>query len=148
MNIDQLMGDRVAQEAYMAIPAGADPLDVADQYLEAKLQGRDSACRGIELHIRQLAQIHFQDDRVLKALARMERYQRMRKLGTGGSADLKRIARAIEKAYAAGDHEVVDGMAVFCIDNLTIRCENRPGAVALVVAKYRRGLPRRNWRAV
>jgi hypothetical protein len=65
----------------------------------------------------------------------------MRKPGNGGERMLKDIAGAIERAYQAGDYETLgDGRIKFRVGNLAVTCKNMPGAVALVVAKYRRGL--------
>ena len=120
-----------------------DPLTLADDYKLAKLAGDKPTMIAIETHVRQMAQIHFQRDDVRQALREVEYYKDQRKPGNRGTQDLKRIADQIERAYAAGQYHPLDGGRIqFNIGTLRVKCVNRPGAVAWVVAKYRRGLPR------
>ena len=103
-----------------------DPLTLADDYKLAKLAGDKPTMIAIETHVRQMAHP-----------------EALRKPGNRGTQDLKRIADQIERAYAAGQYHPLDGGRIqFNIGTLRIKCINRPGAVAWVVAKYRRGLPR------
>ena len=92
--------------------------------------------------------MHFDKPAVLQALQSMERHKSRRKMGQRAGADLQDIARKIEENYKIGWFKLVgDGCVEFHINGLKIRCKDKPGAVALVVAKYRRGVPKRNWRA-
>ena len=67
----------------------------------------------------------------------------MRKPGTGGERMLKDIAAEIERRYSTGAYtRLSDGRLQFHIDSLKVTCQDMPGAVALVCAKYRRGMPK------
>ena len=165
--MEKLMNDSKARDIYLAIPATMPPADIADKYLVHKLAGDKSACLAYETHARQLAQIHFTRGDVLAMLNKIERYKAMRKPGTGGESMLKHIADQIEWLYSEGLFiELDDGRIEFTVftggkpgqktarPHMLIKCENRPGAVAWVVAKYRRGLSKKagaarygtNWR--
>ena len=139
--ISQVMQDPKAAEYYTAIAGQYSQLVLADKYILAKLAGNKSECTALECHVRENAQLNFQDDNVREGLRRLENYKSLRKPGTGGSADLKQIARQIEVDYSTGEYTVLpDGRAEFHVNHGTkIRCINMPGAVALVVAKYRKG---------
>ena len=117
---------------------------LADEYLVAKLAGNTLRCETLEGTIRDLARKYSHRDDVLECLASMERHKSMRKPGAGAPKMLQEIAAAIESKYASGDFTRrgdCDGdKLVFQIDSLRVTCKDLPGAVALVVAKYRRGL--------
>jgi len=141
--INELMQNPKARDIYINIPAETPPLILADNYISAKLDDDPDKCLAIEAHLRQAAQLNFQKPDVLEALKLMEKYKAMRKPGKGGSADLKMLARNIEENYTLGWFKTLDDNRIeFPIDGLKIRCANRPGAVALVAAKYRRGYRR------
>jgi hypothetical protein len=120
-----------------------DPLTLADNYKLAKLRDDKPAMMAIEVHVRQLAQIHFQRDDVREALRQVETYKALRRPGNGGTKDLKHIADQVERAYAQGDCErLEDGRVRFTLGTLRLTCIDRPGAVAWMAAKYRRGYRR------
>ena len=151
MSIENLTGrvlaDSAAQIAYLDADSLA-PDEIADNYLQAKLAGRKSECLGLELAARQLAMRYFHKPGVNEMLAKVERYKAMRKPGTRAPKMFQDIAGEIERRYKTGMYTILSGSRIqFHIDSLTVTCDNMPGAVALVVAKYRRGLPRRDWRA-
>ena len=139
-----LMNNPKAGAIYANIPATMAPVLVADAYLQAKLAGDADACIAYEAHARDLARLHFQREDVRECLAAVERYKAMRKPGKNAPRMFQDIAGEIERAYAAGDYQAAgDGRIVFTIDRLRVTCKDLPGAVALVCAKYRRGIPRR-----
>ena len=141
--ITTLMNNPKAGAIYANIDPGMRPAVVADNYLQAKLAGDSDAMLAYEAHMRDLARVHFQNIDVRQALADVERYKSMRKPGKGGARMLQDIAGEIERAYQAGEFDRVDIRTIrFTIGNLRITCKDLPGAVALVAAKYRRGLPR------
>jgi hypothetical protein len=94
----------------------------------------------IECHLRDLARQLFHKDDVRQALAIMERTKATRRPGNQGTKDLQHIADQIERAYAAGDFQATaDGRIKFTFGTLKLTCLDRPGAVAWMAAKYRRG---------
>jgi len=154
MSIEKLtfdvMANKAAADYYALIPGGALPLQLADDYALAKLQDNAAECLALELHLRQAAQLRFERADVREALRRMEYYKSHRKFGTGGSQDMKKIARNIELDYAYKNYhtenadEFGEVRAIFYpADGLKIKCIARPGAIAWVVAKFRRGLAKR-----
>jgi len=141
--INQLMQNEKARDIYLTIPSTMDPAAIADNYLQAKLSGDNATMLAYEAHMRDLARVQFQSTAVLRALADIERYKVMRKPGKGGARMLQDIAGEIERAYTAGEFQcLADGRIKFKIGRLAVTCKDLPGAVALVAAKYRRGLPR------
>lgn len=147
MTISHLMDDTNANARYLAIKADADPLWLADQYKLAKLADEKSYMLAIEHHLRHAARIHFHKNDVLKALQEMEKTKSARKFGKGAGKELQFIADEIERKYTAGEYDYLErGEKVkFTISPksggcLKVTCENRPGAVAWVAAKYRRGI--------
>ena len=65
----------------------------------------------------------------------------MRKPGTSAPKMLQEIATTIDSKYARGDFErLEDDRILFKIDKLRVTCKDLPGAVALLSAKYRRGM--------
>ena len=142
MSIQKLMSDQKAAAIYASLDTHIHPAVLADYYLQAKLAGNTSLCLALECFIRDLARMHFNRPEVLEALASMERHKKRRKMGKGAPRMLQDIAAAIDTKYAAGDFErLADGRIKFRIDSLAVTCKNMPGAVALLSAKYRRGLP-------
>ena len=144
MNIGQLLGqvmaDQKAAAIWSSLDAHIDPMVLADDYLKAKLEGSKSLMLAIELYLRQLAQMHFHRGNVLAALSAMERAKARRVPGKSGTKMFKDIAKHIRVAHPAGDFERLDdGLIRFTIGSLRVTCQDRPGAVALVCAKYDRG---------
>lgn len=144
MSMEQLLGqvmvDQKAAAIYTSLDAHIDPMILADDYLKAKLEGSKSLMLAIELYLRQLAQQHFHRGTVLEALSAMERTKARRVPGKSGSKMFKDIAKYIRAAHPAGDYEHLgDGKIRFVIGSLRVTCQDRPGAVALVCAKYDRG---------
>jgi hypothetical protein len=144
--ISKLMGNPKAQEVFSAISGmGLAPGYLADKYLQAKLEDKTHVCLAIEVELRLMAQQRFNEIEVLDALSDMERHKSRRKMGARAPQMLQDIANAIEQDYAAGDFEhLPEGLIRFRIGSTKITCKNKPGALALVIAKYRRGLPRRS----
>ena len=146
MSIYKLMQDPKAAEIYASLAEHIHPEIAADDYLQAKLAGNVSLCLALECYIRDLARLHFHRPEVLEALAAMERHKGLRKMGSSGSEGLKAIADDIEHRYAKRHYiSLDDGRITFVIPtgekrHFKITCKDRPGAVALVVAKYRRGM--------
>ena len=146
--LSKIMADEAAKTHYLAIPAGAHPVRLADDYQVAKLAGDTSKCLALEVHLRQMAQLHCHRSDVRDALAQMERARARRKMGTGGVKMLQDIASQVETLYAAGIYTTEpDGRLLFTPltgggRHIKITCKDSPGAVALVVAKYRRGYRR------
>jgi len=66
-------------------------------------------------------------------------------ISDGANSELKAIARHIEENYTLGRFTELPetGQIEFKIDGLTVRCKNTPASVAVTVAKFRRGLPKR-----
>jgi hypothetical protein len=145
--IASLMQDPIAGAYYANIPATTPPLQLADRYLQIKLGGdreASSHCMAIEAHLRDLARLHFERADVLNALQQMENHKKRRKMGKGAPKYLQHIADQIEQKYEIGNMtHLDDGRIQFTFEDFRVRCKNQPGAVALVVAKYRRGLPKR-----
>ena len=141
--INQIMADKKAQAIYISLDTHIHPETLADNYLQAKLSGNTSECLALECFIRELAIGHFHRPEVLDALSAMERHKKRRKLGKGGTKDLKDIARRIRKDYARGAFRITGDLIEFYIDGLKVRCKDKPGAVELVACKYERGLPKR-----
>jgi len=66
-----------------------------------------------------------------------------RKMGTAGAQVFQRVADSIARQSADGTYTIDwEGRACFTHETLTVRCSNTPDAIACVIAKYRRGLPR------
>ena len=159
-NMEKLTGQVMANETASAIYASLDshihPATLADDYLAAKLADNGALCLALELYIRQAAQIHFHRPEVLQALQDIEKHKTRRKMGANGAGHLKRIARKIREKYPAGDFERLPGVAgspdrvkfsIACAGSiLTVICTDKPGAVALVAAKYDRGWRQPSWR--
>ena len=143
MSITKLMQDQKAAAIYASLDTHIHPATIADDHLQARLDGNKSLALALECFARDLARMHFNRPEVLDCLARVERQVKMRKMGTGAPKMLQDIAAEIERAYSAGDFErLADGRIKFRVDRLAVTCENMPGAVALVCAKYRRGMPK------
>ena len=143
MSINQLMQNPEASGIYITIPANSDPVKLADDYLLAKLDSDSNKCLAIECHLRDLARVHFHKPDVLDALKSMERHKARRKLGKGGTKDLKDIGRHVRENYTLGWFTLIDGGRIeFNINGLKIRCLDKPGAVELVACKYERGFKR------
>jgi hypothetical protein len=162
MNIEQLTGQVMANQKAAAIYVELDMVDrvagapgLADEYLQAKLAGDDAQCLALELYCRQVAMTFCHMPAVLKMLDDVERYKAMRKPGAGAPKMLKDIAGQIEELYSEGLYDRLDdGRIQFRVftggkpgqksprPHIKITCKNMPGAVALVAAKYRRGLPK------
>ncbi len=162
MSITKLMQDQKAAAIYASLDTHIHPATIADDHLQAKLAGDKSLALALECFARDLARMHFNRPEVLDCLARVERQVKMRKMGTGAPKMLQEIADAITADYAAGNFETLaDGRIKFRIyhdggeprlnlktgkfspaPHLAVTCENMPGAVALVAAKYRRGMPK------
>lgn len=74
--INQLMANPAANAAYGSINAGAD-LDALADLFERLITHNDrqsaAVSLGIEIHVRQMAQIHFHRAEVNRALSRIER---------------------------------------------------------------------------
>jgi hypothetical protein len=141
----KIMSDNAARVYMLELENNADLAGLVDQHKLFRLQG-DSRALAIEYHIRCLAVYHFHRGDVLAALSAIERQLKtVRPMGTGGSSDLKNIARHIEENYAIGWFTELPetGQIEFKIDGFTVRCKNSPASVAVTVAKFRRGLPRR-----
>jgi len=141
----KIMADSAATLYFAELRNDADLAGLIDQHKLWRLQG-DSRALAIEYHIRCLAVHHFHRGDVLEALSAIERQLKtVRPMGTGGSSDLKNIARHIEENYALGWFtELPDtGQIEFKINGTIVRCKNSPASVAVVVAKFRRGLARR-----
>ena len=139
---NKVMADPVAARIYASLADHVPPAILADNYLSAKLAGNKAECLAIELYLRQATARFFHVPGYIEALSALDRHIARRVPGNGGCRMVKDIAREIEARFASGDYVSEDGRAVFKIGNLTIRCQDMPGAVALVVAKYRRGLPK------
>jgi hypothetical protein len=141
MSIAKLMGNDRAIEIYCTIPSGRAPLNIASDYMLAKLADDKAAMLALEEHARDLARVHFHRDDVRQALALVEHYKGARRPGRGGIKMLQGIADTIERDYAAGDYiRLADGRAQFWVANLKLTCLDLPGAVAWMAAKYRRGV--------
>jgi hypothetical protein len=136
------MADERARDIYLAIGHAA-PLTIADDYKLAKLAGDNSRMLALETHMRDLARLHFHRPDVREALRQLERTKSERRPGNGGTKMLHGIADQLERDYAAGAFEILaDGRIRFTIGNLRLTCADRPGAVAWLAAKYRRGYRR------
>ena len=150
--INQLMSNPAAANIYATIPGGAPPVQLADDYILAKLDGDKDTCLAIECHLRDVARVHFIRDDVREALASMERYKAARIPGRSGSTEFKRIAQAIRRRYAMGQFTChPGGLVKFSIGtgtdgHLHLTCRDMPGAVEYMARKYERGLPRRTVR--
>ena len=148
MSVSKLMSDPKAARIYASLDAHIPPATLADDHLRAKLAGNAPLALALECFMRDLARIYFHVDAVRAALAKIERNVGMRKLGTSAPRMLKDIAAKIERFYASGCYDTnANGTICFMINTgsgtLRVTCEDMPGAVALVCAKYRRGLPKR-----
>jgi hypothetical protein len=140
MSIQKLMQDPKAAEIYASLDNHTDPATLADNYLAAKLAGRESECLALEIFIRQLAARFCHHAPYRDALASMERAKDRRKMGKGGAKMLKDIAARIRRDYAEGWYAHADnGCITFKIDSLKVTCKHSPGAVELVACKYERG---------
>ena len=143
MSITKLMADPKAAAIYASLDNHIHPAKLADDYTLAKLEDNKSLCLALECFIRDLARMHFNRPEVLQALSDMERIKAARRPGNGGSNALKNIADCIERDYAAGNFERLDQDRIrFTVNNLRVTCKDRPGAVAWMAAKYRRGMPK------
>jgi hypothetical protein len=153
MSITKLMADPKARDIYISLDKHIHPATLADDYLQAKLAGNKSLCLALHCFIQDLARMHFNRPEVLRALDDIERYAQMRKPGKGAPKMLQDIADQIEQLYAEGLFDTLgDGRIQFRVftggkpgqksprPHLKVTCKNMPGAVALVAAKYRRGL--------
>ena len=141
MSIAKIMQDPIASAIYASLDSHIPPATIADDYLQAKLAGKTSLCLALEEHTRDMARLHFDKPGVLEALSAVERHKKIRKPGKGAPKMLQQIADSIESDYAAGKYQALgDGRIQFTAGNTRIKCKNSPGAVALVVAKYRRGI--------
>jgi hypothetical protein len=139
----QVMADDIASAVYASLGDHIPPGILADNYLQAKLAGNKSECLALELYLRQATARYCHVSDYRDALAAVDGYKAMRKPGNGGARIYQDIARAIELAYAEGDYiGLPDGRIKFQIGSLAVTCRNMPGAVQLVCAKYRRGLPK------
>ena len=149
MSVSKLMSDPKAARIYASLDAHIPPATLADDHLQAKLAGNAPLVLALECFMRDLARRYFHLPEVLQALAKIERNASMRKPSTGAPRMLQDIADAIETRYASGDYfKLTCGRVLFTIPtgvggHLRVTCEDMPGAVALVCAKYRRGLPKR-----
>jgi hypothetical protein len=148
MNITRLkenvFADDHAANIYITLrtryKGAADPAGLADQYFES-VQARDASSKlAFECFIREKTARYCHLDAWRQCLADMERHKSRGVMGTGGARMLQDIADAIETAYATGDYQHRDGRYLFQVGRLRVWCEPRPGAVALVCAKYRRGI--------
>jgi len=148
MSIYKLMQDQKAAAIYASLDTHIHPAMLADDFLQAKLAGDKSLCLALECYVRDLARMHFHRPEVLDALNSIERHMRVRKMGTNAPKALQSIADQIETLYRQHGGQVLDdGRIRFYVTNdsggaTKIICKNQPGAVALVVAKYRRGMPK------
>lgn len=141
MSIAKLMTDPKAAEIYASLDSHIHPDTLASDYIQASLAGNKSLCLALECHIRDLARVHFERDEVRACLATMERQKSRGKMGQGAPRMLQDIATEIERAYARGDFQMYnDGRIKFRIGSLAVTCKDSAGAVALVCAKYRRGI--------
>ena len=143
MNIEkltgQVMANQTAADAYMALNCRVS--EIADKYLSAKLRGDTALCLALELYARQIAISHFHLPEVNEMLSKVERYKAMRKPGTGAPKMLQDIANEIERAWKSGDfHALDDGRVRFHIGRLKVTCRGTNAGVALLAAKYRRGI--------
>lgn len=142
MNISTLLADPKVRDAYTALDTRRAPVQLADDYLQAKLSGRAAECKALEYHIRDLARVHFHRAGVLDMLNSMERHKKRRPMGKGAPKMLKDIAGEIRQQFATGDFWALDdGRVKFKIGGLTLTCKGQPGAVELMACKYERGLP-------
>ena len=139
----ELLADPVAAAHFAAMPVNLDDTGMAEkvrEYALAAATGDTSLRLALEYFIRQAAIAH--PDKYWRECAQMEKIS-TRAFGTRAAAKYQVIARGIERAAASGDYaRDSDGRAVFKVDGLTVRCFDSPAAIGLVVAKYRRGLPR------
>jgi hypothetical protein len=151
--INKLMNDPKAARIYASLDAHIPPATIADDHLQAKLAGNASLALALECFMRDLARRYFHIPEVLAALAKVERHATMRKPGANAPRMLQDIAGEIEKLYSEGLFDTLaDGRIQFRVftggtpgqstgrPHIKITCENMPGAVALVCAKYRRGM--------
>jgi hypothetical protein len=143
MNLDKLMADPKAAEVFTNISSDTPLNEIVDDHLRARISGDTSTALGLEYHVRQLATTHFHEPDVLAALGRIDRQCHIRKMGRNAPKRMQSVADKIEKAYHAWDYRKThDGRIRFNVDGkLKITCKDSPVAVAMVVAKYRRGLP-------
>jgi hypothetical protein len=142
-----------AAQIYASLDAHVPPATLAADYADAARRGNLDLQLALELQIRQLAARYCHVTEYRDALARMERAKSRGKMGTSAPRMLQDIADQLEQLYAEGCYIVRDdGRLQFRAFTggtpgqasprpyLQITCENRPGAVALVCAKYRRGI--------
>ena len=156
MSIELLMGNEKARAIFCDIDAHMPAAICADQYKLARLDGDEARALAFEVHIRQLAQLRFNDMDVLTALRDMEKDKSRRKMGKGGAGHFKRIARKIREKYASGDYERLPGVAnspdrvkfsIACAGSiLNVICKDMPGSVEQVARKYDRGWRQPSWR--
>ena len=144
----KLMADTRASEIYQNIDASDPARKMADLHKLAMLEGDKSRALAYEYHVRTLATIGFHNADVLEALQQVERNLHIRKMGKGGSADHKMIARNIRENYHLGWFtRLDDGRIQFHIDGLKVRCKDMPGSVEQVARKFERGYRRKAVRA-
>jgi len=129
-----------AAQIYASLDAHVPPATLAADYADAARRGHRDLQLALELQIRQLAARYCHVTEYLDALARMERAKSRGRMGTDAPRMLQDVADAIEHAYATGDYQQRDGRYLFQVGRLRVWCEPRPDAVALVCAKYRRGI--------
>jgi len=151
--INKLMNDPKAAQIYASLDAHIPPATIADDHLQAKLAGNASLALALEAHARDIAARYCHIEEARDMLAKVERHATMRKLGANAPQMLQDIAGEVEKLYTEGLYDTLeDGRIQFRVftggtpgqssgrPHIKITCENMPGAVALVCAKYRRGI--------
>jgi hypothetical protein len=138
--IREVMSRPKAAQIYASLDAHIPPATLAADYADAARRGHQDLQLALELQIRQLAAHYCHVTDYLDALARMERAKTRGRMRSNAPRMLQDVADAIEHAYATGDYQQRDGRYLFQVDHLRVWCEPRPDAVALVCAKYRRGI--------
>lgn len=140
----KIMADSAATLYFAELRNDADLAGLIDQHKLWRLQG-DNRALAIEYHIRALAIYQFHRGDVLAALSAVEKNMHIHPMGQNGSADLKNIARRVEQKYRDCDYKLLPDtqQLEFTVDGTVIRCKNTPASVAVLAAKFRRGVPRR-----
>lgn len=135
-------GAAVALERAQAL----HPIKAADQHKLALLDHDTVTALALEYSVRARAMTHFHEGENLRALSTVERNLKngLGRMGSGGAAIFQAVADDIVEQLARGNYErdIDNGLAVFRSGRLTVRCADTPGSIAVLIAKYRRGLPR------
>jgi len=138
--IREVMARPKAAQIYASLDAHIPPATLAADYADAARRGHRDLQLALELQIRQQAARYCHVAEYREALARMERAKTRGRMGNSAPRMLQDVADQIEHAYATGDYQQRDGRYLFQVGRLRVWCEPRPDAVALVCAKYRRGI--------